>query len=422
MNRIVILKNEIKEYAWGSRTFIPELTGMPSPCEKPQAEMWLGAHPSASSMALMDNMQIPLNELIKKDIKGTLGMSVADKFSNSLPFLLKVLAAAKPLSIQAHPDKEQARRGFRRENSKEIPFDSPNRNYKDQNHKPELICALTPLWALKGFRRNKDIIELMDKLDASAIGLKTDLLKNQPGKEGLKSFFSSLLTMDKERQNHVVEKIMGIVKGMETSEHAFEWMKRICKEYPGDIGVLSPLFLNVVSLKPTEAMYIASGELHGYLEGAGLELMANSDNVIRGGLTPKHIDVTELIDILEFTPHEPKIIRPEHIGNNEAVYRTGNDEFMLSVISLQGGAREGSIYRGPGLRNAEIIICTAGKARVEDIRKGDILDVSRGMSLFIPASVEGYIINGEATIYKATAPLCHASQVMPATLSGDPLL
>jgi len=405
LNRIVILKNKIQEYAWGSRTFIPELMGNSSPCEKPQAEMWLGAHPSASSLVVTDNMQIPLNELIKRDPEVMLGSSVADRFSNSLPFLLKVLAAAKPLSIQAHPNKEQAQRGFTRENSKEIPFGSPCRNYKDQNHKPELICALTHFWALKGFRGNRDILALMDKVCASSIGLQTDFLSDQQGKEGLQSFFISLLTMDRERQNQVVEKVMGIVMGLETSEPAFEWMKRLYHENPGDIGVLSPLFLNIVSLKPTEAMYISAGELHGYLEGAGLELMANSDNVIRGGLTSKHVDVMELIDILEFVPHEPKIILPEYVGNNEAVYPTNNEEFILSVISLQGGALEGSIYKGPGLRSAEIIICTDGKARIEDIHTSDILDVSRGMSLFVPALVAGYIIRGEGTFYKATAPI-----------------
>ena len=404
MNKIVILNNEIKKYHWGSKTFIPELKGMPSPWEMPMAEMWLGAHPNASSWALIDNIQIPLNVLINMDPEAALGFTIAHRFSNSLPFLMKVLAAAKPLSIQAHPNKEQAIEGFSRENLKRIPLDSLERNFKDQNHKPELICALTAFQALKGFRRNRDIIGLMDSVGAPFSDLNIDLLRKQSEREGLKDFFTSLLTMDKERHNIVIEKIIRKVNNIQTPEPAFEWMKRLYFEYPGDIGVLSPLFLNVVSLKPSEAMYINSGELHSYLEGAGLELMANSDNVIRGGLTSKRVDIKELIDILKFVPHKPRIILPEDVGNNEAVYHTGNDEFILSVITLKGGG-EGSIYYGPDRRSAEIIICTEGNARVEDIRRREGFDISKGISLFIPASVEGYTINGASTIYKAAAPL-----------------
>lgn len=405
MNRIVLLKNKIKEYAWGSKTFIPDLIGMHMPSERPQAEMWLGAHAKASSTAFFDKTPIPLRALIEKGPEEVLGVPVAHRFANELPFLLKVLAAAKPLSIQAHPNKQQAEEGFRRENFRKIPIDSPERNYKDQNHKPELICALTPLQALKGFRRNRDIAVLLDKAGARSSGMEMDILSNQPEKEGLKGFIKSLLTMKKERQRCVVEKIIARLNDMETSEPAFVWLKRLYKEYPRDIGVLSPLFLNIVTLEPTEAMYISSGELHAYLEGAGLELMANSDNVIRGGLTPKHVDVTELIDILEFTPREPIKILPEEVGNNEAFYLTGNDEFLLSVIYLKGEAGDSSIYNGPGQRSAEIIICTEGKARIEDVHSGDILDVSKGRSFFIPALVKGYTITGEATIYKAATPI-----------------
>jgi mannose-6-phosphate isomerase len=405
LKRIVLLQNEIKEYVWGSRTFISDLTGMPSPSKKPQAEMWMGAHPNASSMAIKDNLQISLNDLIKDDPRGSLGISVAEKFSNRLPFLFKVLAAAKPLSIQAHPNKEQAIKGFVRENLKEIPLDSPGRNYKDQNHKPEIICALTPLHALKGFRGNQDIIDLMDKVDAPAAGLKTDLLRGHPEKVGLKGFFRSLLTMNKERQNLAIEMIMGKVNGMTIPEPAFHWMKRLYNEYPGDIGVLSPLFLNIVSLEPNEALYIAAGELHAYLEGSGLELMANSDNVIRGGLTPKHIDVTELIDILEFTSNEPRIILPEDVGNNEAVYPVGSEEFILSVVHLKGAGSESYSHQGSLQRSAEIIICTEGKARMKELYSGEGLEVSKGMALFIPASVKGYIISGAATLYKAATPI-----------------
>jgi mannose-6-phosphate isomerase len=403
-DRIVVLKNEIKEYAWGSRKFIPELTGGESPSGNPQAEMWLGAHPSGPSLALIGDRQMPLDELIINDPKGILGASIAGRFSGQLPFLFKVLAADKPLSIQAHPSKKQADKGFTRENLKGIPLDTPGRNYRDRNHKPELICALTRMWALKGFRKREEILDLTSRIDAPSFAFHKSLLSDGKENEGLKKFFKSLLTMEKERQRLLVEEVMDAVSGMGTFDPAVDWMKRLYRDYPGDIGVFSPLFLNVVSLEPSEAVYISSGELHGYLEGAGLEIMANSDNVIRGGLTPKHVDAAELLDILDFTPREPEIIVPEAHGC-ESFYRTGSDEFVLSVISLHGETAERSFYRSPGQRSAEIIICTDGKAKVEEHPTGEIIDLSKGMSIFIPASVEEYIIHGEATLYKAATPL-----------------
>jgi mannose-6-phosphate isomerase len=401
-DRIVVLKNEIKEYAWGSGTFIPELLEVPSP-DRPQAEMWLGAHPGGPSLALSGDKQEPLDELIKTDPEGMLGASVARRFFGRLPFLFKVLAAARPLSIQAHPNRDQALRGFDKEDAMGNPLDSPDRNYKDRNHKPELICALTRMWALKGFRKKEEILDLTSRIDAPSIAFYAAQLREGTDEEGLRNFFVSLLTMEKERQQSLIEEAMGAIKDMKILSPAVDWMKKLYRDYPGDIGVLSPLFLNVISLEPGEAVYISSGELHGYLEGAGLEIMANSDNVIRGGLTSKHVDAAELMKILDFTPHEPKIIIPEATGV-ESFYRTGSDEFVLSVISLQGKTAT-PFYRSANQRSAEIIICTAGKARVEDVPTGDSIDLSKGMSIFIPASIKEYVIRGDATLYKAATPL-----------------
>jgi mannose-6-phosphate isomerase len=404
-NRIAILENKIKEYAWGSRTFIPDLTGRPAPSENPLAEMWMGAHPGASSMAVIDGNQTTLEEIIKNDPEGVLGKTVAGRFHEGLPFLFKVLSAARPLSIQAHPNKEQAVRGFDRENFKGIPVDSQERNYKDRNHKPELICALTRMWALKGFRRKEEIIEMVHKIDSSFLTSHVNLFRTKGERDWLKSFFVSLLVMEKEGQKSIVEEVIEKINKLETPDPVFDWMKKLFKQYPGDMGVLSPLFINLILLEPTEAIYISSGELHGYLDGSGLEIMANSDNVIRGGLTSKHIDVPELIDILDFMPRQPEIISPVSVSNNEAFYYTGSDEFILSVISLRDGASKTSFYRAPVERSAEIIICTCGKARVEGLPAGEVINVSKGTSLFIPASVEGYIITGDATLYKAATPL-----------------
>lgn len=404
-DRIVVLKNEIKEYAWGDRNFIPELMGVSSPGGNPQAEMWLGAHSGGPSQALFDDRQMPLDELIKTDPTGMLGGSVARRFSGRLPFLLKVLAAAQPLSIQAHPNREQALRGFEQEVLKGIPLDSPERNYKDRNHKPELICALTRMWALKGFRTKEEILKLTGRIGAPSIAAHTELLNNNEERAGLRQFFMSLINLERESSRLLVHEVMGKTNAMETTDPVIAWMKRLYRDYPEDIGVLSPLFLNVISLEPSEAIYISSGELHGYLEGAGLEIMANSDNVIRGGLTSKHVDTKELIDILDFSPGAPEIISPGPTENNETFYCTDNNEFILSAISLKDGDRETSIYHAPAKRSAEIIICTKGKARLEVIPGGGIIDIAKGMSVFVPASIEGYAIRGEGILYKAATPL-----------------
>ncbi|MBW2609111.1 MAG: mannose-6-phosphate isomerase, class I [Deltaproteobacteria bacterium] len=402
MNRIAVLKNSIQEYSWGSRTFIPELMGEPAPAENPKAELWMGAHPKAPSQVLYDGGRISLSELIQEDPEGILGPSVAAKFSSTLPFLFKVLASARPLSIQAHPNREQAEEGFARENRMKIPLDDPRRNYRDENHKPELICALSPLTVLKGFRRIEDILMLMDRVKAPGREPAIELLRVEPNAEGLKRFFLNLMTMDKEIQSRVIGQILPMAERSAVSDTASDWLIRLNKEYPGDIGVLSPLFLNLIQLQPGEAMYIPAGELHAYLEGAGIELMANSDNVLRGGLTPKHMDGPELCKLLNFTAGDTDVLSPEKRDAVEAVYPSVAEEFMLSVISLHD---EGSIHKSPEERSVEIMICTEGKARVTDPGNGDILELSGGSSIIIPAAVNQYLIQGRSTIYKASVPL-----------------
>jgi mannose-6-phosphate isomerase len=402
VDRILVLENRIQEYAWGSKSFIPELLGESSPAKRPMAEMWMGTHPSGPSMAVYNNERVPLDKLIREDPSGILGDSIAMKFSNKLPFLFKVIAASRPLSIQAHPGKEQAKAGFLKDNIERKSPDSPDRNYRDENHKPELICALRPLWALKGFRDIEDIIDIMEKLGDTAKIPGTGILRSQPGREGLKSLFITLMNMKKDQGRNLLDEVAEKIDDLGLSEPTFDWVRRLNTLYPGDMGVLSPLFLNLVCLDITGAMYIHPGELHSYLEGAGLELMANSDNVIRGGLTSKHIDLPELINILEFAPRKPDILMPEGIDGLEKFYPVTAEEFMLSVISLRG---KGEIYESRGSRGVEIMICIEGDARVTDIDNGETLEFKRGMSIFIPASVERYLIRGEATIYKASVPL-----------------
>ncbi len=402
MKRIALLKNSIQEYSWGSHTFIPELFGEPTPSDKPQAELWMGAHSKAVSRVLCPGKEVPLSDWIQNDPEEILGPSCAKKFNNTLPFLFKVLAASKPLSIQAHPNKIQALKGFEKENRLKIPLNDPHRNYIDDNHKPELICALRPLTALKGFRSVSEIIKLMEKMEAPVRELGLDLLMNLPSRDGLRKFFYHLMTIPWDLQRDIVNRVVeNAEKRFTGPDSLIEWMIRLNEGHPGDIGVLSPLFLNLVQLQPQEALFIPEGELHAYLEGVGLEIMANSDNVLRGGLTPKHMDVSELCNILNFEESHVEILTPEIEETGEGFFRTSVAEFMLSIIFLG----KDMPYKSAVNRSVEIMICIDVKGCITDLGNGDSLNLSKGISFIIPATVRHYQIDGRGTIYKASVPL-----------------
>ncbi len=402
MNRICLLKNEILEYPWGSKSFIPALLGIKPPYLKPQAELWMGAHKKAPSMVAVDNRWIPLNRLIEEHPDDILGRSVSEYFDGKMPFLFKVLSAAKPLSIQAHPDKGQAEAGFKRENKNHMPLDAANRNYRDKNHKPELICALTEMWALKGFREPDEIIRLFEPLEKILGKGFISMLKENPDKSGIRAFFMGLMNMERSKAAVLVNDAIKAIQPLRGKEKAYEWMYRLNIEYPGDTGVLSPLYLNVLRLAPSEAIFLPARELHAYLSGSGLEIMANSDNVLRGGLTQKHIDVEELSNILSFSPDKPQVITGDKNGEFETIYNSRSEEFILSLITLSG---HDPVYKKEGDRGIEIMLCTEGKATITDTFDGNSLDIKKGVSLLVPAAVRGYCIEGKATIYKASVPL-----------------
>ena len=400
MKKISVLKNPIQNYAWGSKTFIPALMGEPVPAEDPQAELWMGAHPKAPSQVWCNNRWISLPEFIGQDPEGILGEDVAKKFSNRLPFLFKVLAAAKPLSIQAHPNGDQAREGFARENEMKISLDAPNRNYRDENHKPELICALTPFWVLSGFRGIEGIIQLAEKIGAPALNDKVIPLRGKPEAEGLREFFTALMRMDRGAQRQLVSQVVDYIERHSATHRRFDWVIKLHQAYPGDIGVLSPIFMNLLRLEPGEALYSPSGRLHAYLDGAGIELMANSDNVLRGGLTAKNIDVPELLRILNFKHNNVAILKPEKRQSGENTYRTTPKEFSLSAISVG----KGSLFESAPKRSVEIMTCLEGDALVTDLGDGKGHSLTRGAAIIIPAAVQNYRIQGNATLYKASVP------------------
>jgi mannose-6-phosphate isomerase len=397
MPGIALLDNPVQEYAWGSKTFIPRLLGKPFPSPTPQAELWMGAHPHGTSRVLREGRWAPLSDLIKKDPLGILGKSTAARFCNRLPFLFKVLAASKPLSIQAHPNRGQALEGFEREKKQGIPVGASSRSYRDPFHKPEILCALTPFWALKGFRTVKEIRSILHRIGFPAASLPS--LQEEDGK-ALRKLFTALFTMNREDQRRLVSDLVSAAASHASSDPVFEWILRLQEDFPYDIGVLGPVLLNLIHLQPGEALSIAAGELHSYLEGAGIEVMANSDNVLRGGLTEKHMDIPELLKILSFSPGERRILHPQVQGSTEWLYPEGAEEFLLSRMTLESGM----LYQCPVKRSTEIMICVRGRVEVSDSETGETLSLLCGSSVIVPALVKGYRVKGAGTLYKAAVP------------------
>ena len=393
--KFLVLQNTVQKYPWGSIDSIPALLNKPNPDNEPWAELWMGAHSKAPSVISIDNTNLSLSALIEKKPVETLGAATSDRFDNKLPFLFKVLAAGTPLSIQAHPNLAQAKEGFAKENDAGVPIDAPERNYRDDNHKPEIICALTPFYALRGFREISEIIRLLDILNLSELKLPLENLRTAQDKSGLKKFFNAIMTMSKELQQKL---IANAVKVADNSEDCFEWTHKLNAEYPGDIGVLMPILLNLVLLEPGQAMFLPAGELHAYLDGTGIELMANSDNVLRGGLTPKHMDVQELLKLLTFSTGAPEILIPKTDTTCEQIYASETPEFMLSVITPD----KNTSYMSKKEHSAEIIICTDGEASLRQVGNQAEIEIHKGVSVFIPAATGQYEITGNATIYKAT--------------------
>ena len=401
MDKIGLLKNTIQEYAWGSPRAIADLLRQQNPENKSQAELWMGAHPKAPSLVEYNEQWVSLLDCINKNPIDILGKETAKNFDNKLPYLFKVLAAARPLSIQAHPNLHQARAGFQKENDQKIPLDAFHRNYRDDNHKPECLCALTPFWALSRFRPIVSMLSYLEIVCGHALDSEIKDLKRQPTSDGLKQFYTALMSMDANRQKQVVAEALRKARGYASDDPVFEWMLKLSNDYPNDIGVLSPILLNLICLEPGQAIFLNAGELHAYLQGLGIELMANSDNVLRGGLTSKHVDVPELLRVLKFEDQDVALLKPLKSIAAELVYPSPAKEFELSVITLS----KGTPYLSPVDRSVEILICTRGKAMLTDYGSQTETQLQQGASALIPAVVERYAISGEGVCYKAAVPI-----------------
>ncbi|MDN0200961.1 mannose-6-phosphate isomerase, class I [Streptomyces sp. S.PNR 29] len=377
------LDNTIRPYAWGSPTAIPDLLGV-EPTGEPQAEMWMGAHPGAPSRTGRGT----LVEVIDADPEKELGPASVAKFGPRLPFLLKILAAGAPLSLQVHPNLEQAEQGYEDEEHRGIPVDAPHRNYKDANHKPELICALTAFDGLCGFRDPLQAADLLDGLGVDSLKPYVDLLHAHPEDAALREVLTAILTADPEEMTRTVTAVAAACTRL---GGAYAPYADIAHHYPGDPGVLAAILLNHVRLQPGEALFLGAGIPHAYLNGLGVEIMANSDNVLRCGLTPKHVDVPELLRIVRFEPTDPGVLRPEASPEGEEIYETPIDEFRLSRYVLP----ESSAAHDLTLATPQILLCTAGSVRAGEHQ------LSPGQSVFVPAG-EKAEVSGTGTVFRAT--------------------
>lgn len=429
MHDILPLENSVLPYPWGSRTRIAALLGQP-PAEEPQAELWMGAHPKAPSKVVVAGVERRLDELIAErpaEILGPHGAGIPACGAERLPFLLKVLAADRALSIQAHPDLAQAAAGFAREDAQGVPLEAEERNYRDRCHKPEVLFAVEPFSILRGFRRRPEILELADGLGlesllpalgelrrcVSAGGSASDSDGDNDGDNdaaGLQAFFAATLAISEKRVRRFNEKVVAAVHERGLEDHpVYRWLPLLADQFPADRGVLSPLFLHVLRLEPGEAIYTGPGILHAYLEGLGVELMANSDNVLRGGLTTKHLDVAELMSILRFEAQDPELLAPEIGGPGtgatgpapedaagELRFAPPVEDFALTLVPLAAGEPR----RRRAGHGVEILFVLRGEGFLESA-SGARRSFRGGDSFLVPAAAGGYRLAGEATLFRA---------------------
>ncbi|YCU34599.1 mannose-6-phosphate isomerase, class I [Mycobacteroides abscessus] len=398
-----LLRGAIRTYAWGSRTAIAEFTGRPTPTPHPEAELWLGAHPADPAYLETGGGAESLLEVVAADPTGQLGAASVAEFGDQLPFLLKVLAADEPLSLQAHPSAQQAADGFAREEAAGVPLNSPVRNYRDRNHKPELVVALDRFEALAGFRDPGDTVDLFRALDVEALTPYVNLLAGQSDADGLRALFTTWITLPQPSLDVLVPAVLdGAVRYLSSDDVRFVGEARTLLElgerYPADAGVLASLLLNRLTLKPGEGIYLPAGNLHAYLRGLAVEIMANSDNVLRGGLTPKHVDVPELLRVLDFSPASEAHLHVETVTDGaQTRYRTPAREFALSRFDLAAGEPTQVGIKGP-----RILLCTQGDVTLDGSGAG--LKVRAGQSVWVPADGGSVTLTGrsDARVFMAT--------------------
>ncbi|MFE2415209.1 mannose-6-phosphate isomerase, class I [Kitasatospora sp. NPDC059408] len=405
-----LLHNPVRTYAWGSLTALPELTGT-APTGEPQAELWMGAHPSAPSLLLDPDGPTtprPLDELIAAAPDTLLGPDTVHRFGPVLPFLLKVLAADRPLSIQVHPTRAQAAAGYDDEEARGIPLDAPERMYKDREHKPELLCALTDFEALCGFRPTAATADLLDTLNTRdtrnvrntrgvpMLAPWADALRSRrPAAEVLPDLLRDAFTKTRPTHSELATLAAHLHRIAATDSpyaEACAAYARAADEHPGDPGLIAALLLNHVRLAPGQALYLGAGVPHAYLRGTGVELMANSDNVLRCGLTPKHVDVDGLLAVTSFDPSEADVLDL----TGEGQFPTPTPEFSLSRLHPTESPNRAD------LPTPQILLCTEAAARLRS-PDGAVLDLPRGAAAYLrPGAGPVWLTGPGAEVFRAT--------------------
>jgi len=387
---ILRLECPVQHYDWGSRSALGRLLGRPA-SGRPEAELWMGAHPMSPSVARAGSRRVALDRLIADHPAETLGRAALDGHGATLPFLFKVLALGKPVSVQAHPTRARAVRGFEAEQRAGVPLDAPHRSYRDRGHKPEIMVALEPMVVLSGIR---PLQEIEAALTAAGAGELAALAAPAGGEEAagaIRRLLRATLTLDGAAGALLHRRLVGGA-ARDSAEGAL--LAELAAHYPGDPTVVAALLLNLVELEPGEALYTPPGRLHAFVSGAGIELMANSDNVLRAGLTSKHVDVDELLAATDLRPAAPTRVAPS-AGTAERVYPAPAEEFRLSVIDLAVGGRF-TPQQGP-----EILLLLGDGARLW--WPGGTLTLRRGDAVFVPASVAAYDAHGAGRLYRARA-------------------
>jgi len=380
------LINSLQNYAWGSKTALTELYGIANPSQQPMAELWMGAHPKSPSHIVVDGKSRSLRDVIDAAPPAQLGAGVAQRFGE-LPFLFKVLCAAQPLSIQVHPSKAAAEVGYARENASGVPLDAATRNYKDANHKPELVYALTPFKAINGFRPLSEIVSLLQPVAGAHPAIAHFL--NTPDTTSLASLFASLLSMQDEEKSLALDILRTTVASQ--SVEPWQTIAEIADVYPDDSGLFAPLLLNVITLQPSDAMFLFAETPHAYLHGVALEVMANSDNVLRAGLTPKYIDVPELLANLRFDsrPAESLLTTPVQQGTT-LNFPIPVDDFAFAIHTLTDDPLTVS------QQSAAILFCIDGEALLNSGEQ--MLSLTAGESAWITASESPLTLRGTGRV------------------------
>ncbi len=388
-NRIYRMQNPIQNYAWGSKEAFQQMYGVANPEHQPQAEIWMGAHPNGCSTLINEHGEIlRLDAFIQQDAAAVLGDAQAN--FGELPYLFKVLAAAEPLSIQVHPDKASSEAGFAAENAAGVPLTAAQRNFKDPNHKPELVYALTPYRAMNGFREFAEIVSLLQGLSLPALQAEINAFCQQPTDATLKALFASSLRLQGDARRETVTRLLATAQ-LRQDKEAFAEVLRLAAFYPEDMGLFAPLLLNVITLQPGEAMFLYAKTPHAYLHGVGLEAMASSDNVLRAGLTPKHMDIDALLANVDFVakPAAELLMRPMVLGPiSDYPIPVADFSFTLVNLNVEAIASETS--------TALILFCLNGMATIHT--GADTLILSAGESCFVPAAAVSFAVSGEGQL------------------------